>query len=227
MKIKEMINSEKPRERLELIGVENLSAEELIAILIRTGSKNDSSKTLGAKILSHYKNINNLSNATLSSLTKIKGVGKAKATSLISAIELGKRVYYQDDKTNIFLRNTNEIYNYMHEILHDKKQEYFYALYLDSKLKLISKKMIFKGTLNTSTVHPREVFKEAILESAAFIIVVHNHPTGDPSPSTEDNEITKALFETGNIIGIKVIDHIIIGKKIYYSYYEKIKEETN
>lgn len=226
MTIKEMINTEKPRERLEIVGVENLSAEELIAILLRTGTKKETSKALATKILTHYNNINELSNASINSLTKLPGIGKAKATSLIAAIELGKRVHYQTDNINPILKNGDSIYEYMYPLFKNKKQEYFYALYLDSKLKLITKKMLFKGTLNNSSAHPREIFKEALLESAAFIIVVHNHPSGDPTPSSEDSLITKTLFETGSLIGIPVIDHIIIGENSYYSFYNE-KKETN
>lgn len=225
MIIKDMLKEEKPRERLELVGVENLLSEELIAILFGTGTKKTSSKTLAIDLLSNYKNINELSNATLNSLIKIKGIGKAKASSLIAALELGKRVYYQKKILNPSLKNVESIYAYIKETLIDKKQEHFYALYLDTKLKLISKKLLFKGTLNSSSAHPREVFKEALLESAAFIVVVHNHPSGDPSPSKEDIEITNALTTAGTVIGIPVIDHIIIGSSSYYSFYDQNKKK--
>ena len=164
---------------------------------------------------------------TINRLTKIKGIGKVKAIELLSAIELGKRVYYANEQKEVVLNNSKKIFEYFKNIFTYEKQENFYALYLDTKAKLISFKLLFKGTLNSSTVHPREVFKYAFLESAASVVVIHNHPSGDVSPSIQDIEVTESLMKIGSIVKIPVIDHIIIGKDKYYSFYEYMNKLKN
>ena len=219
-KIKDMLISERPRERALNIGIDNLSNEELISIILKTGTKDSSVKELSNKILSNLNDISDLKNISLSELTSISGIGNVKAIELLCALELGKRVYYVKNKKNVKLNNSKKIYEYFKDLFIDAKQEYFYAVYLDTKSNLISYKLLFKGTLNTSCVHPREIFKYAFLESAYSIIVIHNHPTGDCNPSTEDENITYCLFEIGKIMSIPVIDHIIIGNNEYFSFYE-------
>ena len=187
MIIKEMAELEKPRERLLNNGKENLSNEEIIAIVLRTGTKEISSKMLATKILSKFKNISELRNANISNLTTIKGMGKIKSIELIAAIELGKRVY--ETIPNIYKKyeNVNKIYEGFKDLIKDEKQENFYALYFDTKQNLIDYKLLFKGTLNVTTVHPRDIFKEAFLLNAASFIIIHNHPSGDPLPSNKYN----------------------------------------
>ena len=219
-KIKDIPNNERPRERALSIGVENLSNEELLSIILKTGTKEYSVKELSNKILCRIKNINELRNFTINSLTQIKGIGKVKAIELLSSLELGKRVYYINNKNDIKLNNSKLIYEYFKDIFIDESQENFYAIYLDSKSKLISYKLLFKGTINSSCVHPREVFKYAFLESAYSIIVLHNHPSGDTSPSSEDEEVTMSLMQIGKLMAIPVVDHIIFGKDNYFSFYE-------
>lgn len=225
--IKEMLESERPRERMMSLGTNNLSNEELISIILKTGTSGYSVKTLSRNILSELDDITSLKDMTINRLTKIKGIGKVKAIELLSAIELGKRVYYANEQKEVVLNNSRKIFEYFKNIFTYEKQENFYALYLDTKSKLISFKLLFKGTLNSSTVHPREVFKYAFLESAASVIVIHNHPSGDISPSIQDIEVTESLMKIGSIIKIPVIDHIIIGKDKYYSFYEYMNTLKN
>ena len=224
LKIKYIPKNERPRERLIKYGVENLSNEELLSIIIKTGTKDYSSKAISQILLNEIKDIKNLKDITLNKLTNIKGIGKVKAIELLASIELGKRVFEEEKKTQIKLNNSSLIYEYFKDKLKNEKQENFYAIYLDSKSNLISYKLLFKGTLNSSCVHPREIFKYAHLESAYSIIVIHNHPSGDPTPSKEDEKTTKSLIEIGKLMSIPVVDHIIFGKNKYFSFYEYLNK---
>ena len=225
MIIKEMAELEKPRERLLNNGKENLSNEEIIAIVLRTGTKEISSKMLATKILSKFKNISELRNANISNLTTIKGMGKIKSIELIAAIELGKRVY--ETVPNIYKKyeNVNKIYEEFKDLIKDEKQENFYALYFDTKQNLIDYKLLFKGTLNVTTVHPRDIFKEAFLLNAASFIIIHNHPSGDPLPSKPDVDLTNQINTISKIMGINFLDHIIIGQDKYFSFYEESRNK--
>ncbi len=222
VKIKDMVESEKPRERLVAVGAANVSNEELLSIIIKTGTKGISVKSISSLVLTEYKNIENLKNVSINTLSKIKGIGKVKAIEIIASLELGKRVYYNKEKQKVKLNSSDQIYEYFKDIFYLETQENFYAVYINTKNMLISYKLLFKGTINSSTVHPREIFKYALLESAFAIIVLHNHPSGDPTPSNEDIELTNHLIETGKIIGIPVIDHIVIGNNKYYSFYKNM-----
>ena len=218
--IKDIPLSERPRERLKKYGVESLSDEELLSIILRCGSKDLSVKVLSENILKNFNEISNLRYITVNKLQNIKGIGEVKAITLIASIELGRRVYYRNNKNIISLNNSKKIYDYIKYDLKDKKQEYFYSIYLDSKKQLIDKKLLFMGTLNKSIIHPREIFKYAYLFSASSIICVHNHPSGNVNPSNEDIIFTKSLVEIGVLQGINIIDHIIVGNDTYYSFYE-------
>lgn len=217
--IKNIPKYERPRERFLKVGAENLSNIELISILLNSGTKDISAFDLAKLILHNINDITDLKDITLNKLKEIKGIGEVKAITLLSALELGKRVYYKKNISKIKMNSADKIYNFMKEELYNKNQEYFYALYLDSKKNLIDKKLLFIGTINKSIVHPREIFKYAYLLSASSIICVHNHPSGDPLPSKEDIILTKKLKEISNIQGIQIIDHIIIGNN-YYSFFE-------
>ncbi|MDD2377651.1 MAG: DNA repair protein RadC [Bacilli bacterium] len=221
IKIKDLPIEDRPRERLISKGAENLSNEELISILIRTGYKNESAKNVATKLLSKYGNINNFKELNYNDLIKIKGIGKSKACDLIAAVELGKRINKEiTSLNNLKMNNSTIIYNYYHDLLNSKKQECFYCVYLDTNKRIIKDKLLFMGTLNQSLVHPREIFKEAYLVSASAIVCVHNHPSGNVLPSLDDINLTKALVEVGKVLGVEVIDHIIIGKHNYYSFFE-------
>ena len=215
---KNIPESDKPRERLFNYGEEYLSNEELIAIILKTGSKKYSVKEVSLKLLETISNITKLKDIGIPSLEKIDGIGRVKAIELKAAIELGRRVYLDNNITKVKLNSSLAIYDYFISILKDKKQEYFYCLYVDTKGAFLGKKCLFIGTINNSVIHPREIFKEAYLLSANGIICVHNHPSGDSMPSREDIVVTKKLKELGVIHGIKIIDHIIIGNNNYYSF---------
>ena len=225
--IKDIPKNERPRERCIKYGVSNLSNEELLSIILKSGTRNCSVKVLSERILSNLKDISELKDYTINTLTNINGIGKVKAIELLCALELGKRVYYRKEKESIKLNSSDKIYNYFKDIFIDEKQEYFYAIYLDSKSKLIDYKLLFKGTINSSCVHPREVFKYAYLESAYSIVVIHNHPSGDPTPSNEDIKLTDVLFQIGKLNAIPVVDHIVFGDNKYYSFYEMMNKNNN
>lgn len=219
--IKDIPISERPRERLMEYGVDSLSNEELLSIILKTGTKNNSVKKLSINILQKYNNITNLKDININDIMKINGIGKVKAIELIASIELGKRVYTNAYKEKIKISNSYDIYTYFKTKLKDKKQEYFYVLYLDNKKKIIENKLLYVGTINKSVVHPREIFKNAYLNSASYIVCIHNHPSGDPHPSKEDILLTKNLKEIGKLNNIPILDHIIIGDVSYYSFFEE------
>ena len=218
---KSLPDCEKPRERLYNYGSENLSNEELLSIILKTGTKKMSVKELSLKLLETIGDVNKLKDVGINTLMNIDGIGKVKAIEIKAALELGKRVYMNNDKLDkISFNSASTIYNYFVNILLDKKQEYFYVVYVDTKGNYIDKKCLFVGTINSSIVHPREVFKEAYLLSANGIVCVHNHPSGDSTPSKEDKLLTKKLKEISIIHGINLIDHIIVGNGNYFSFYE-------
>lgn len=223
MKIKDMLNEEKPREKLSRLGVESLSDSELLSIILRTGNKNESVNELSTRILKSIGGVKNLKEMTLHTLTQISGVKLSKASTILASFELAKRSLI--DKEKILFKSTSDMFNYVRGDFVNARQEKFLILLFDNKFKLIKKCELFKGTINTINVHPREVFREAIKESTSFIILIHNHPSGDVTPSEKDDEVTSVLVKTGNIIGIKVIDHLVVSSDKYYSYYENAKKK--
>ncbi len=223
--IKDIIKSERPRERLLNAGASSLSNEELLSIILKTGTKNISVKDLSRTLLKEIYDITNLRDITYNKLIKIKGIGSVKAIELLASLELGKRVYYTNIKDKIKLNNSTLIFDTFKDLFINETQENFYALYLNPKMELISYKLLFKGTINTSVVHPREIFKHAFLESAHSIIVIHNHPSNNTTPSNEDIDLTNKLFEIGSIMAIPLLDHMIIGKDNYYSFYENMHKK--
>ena len=220
---KSIPDDDKPRERLYNYGSENLSNEELISIILKTGNREYSVKEVSLKLLEILGDITKLKDIGISSLMNIPGIGKVKATELKAAIELGKRVYTSNNNKKVKLNNALSIYNYFKNIIGDKKQEYFYVVYLDTKGNYLDKKCLFIGTINTSMIHPREIFKEAYLLSASGIICIHNHPSGDPSPSREDIIMTMKIKEISIMHGINLLDHVIVGNDSYYSFYDNGK----
>ena len=219
--IRDVPVEERPRERLIKYGARNLSLEDLIAIILKTGTKEYSSKYLASEVLKLVKDVSDLKKITLSKLININGIGAVKAVEFLAAIELGRRVYEQKELDNNLKCNSAEkIFRHFKSEFDGLTQEHFYCLYLNSSKKLIDKKLLFKGTLNKSLIHPREVFKEAYLSSAAYIICIHNHPSGSVIPSNDDINVTDNLVKIGYLQKIPVIDHIIIGNNNYYSFYE-------
>lgn len=225
-KIKDIPANDRPIERLINNGPSVLSLEELIAIIIKTGTKEVSAKTLAGNILAKAKNTDDLKNMTLEELVSIKGIGYTKAATLIAAIELSKRLQRGlETIKHIQVTNAEMVYTYYHSFLQTRGQEHFYCLYLDSQKRVLESKLLFLGTLNYSMVHPREVFMEAYMNHAVSIICIHNHPGGNPTPSRADTELTRRLVEIGKLMGISVDDHIIIGRNSYYSFFEDGKLE--
>lgn len=221
VKIKDIPINERPCERLIINGSECLSDEELLAIILKTGTKGNSAKELGLTLLSKIGGIKNLNDINYEFLKQFKGIGKSKACNLLAIIEISKRINREVDCIkSIKLNNCELVYKFYKEKIGNKKQEYFYCIYLDNQKNIITDKLLFIGTINYSLVHPREIFKEAYLFAASAIICVHNHPGGNPLPSKQDIEITNNLVEIGNLLGIKLIDHIIICKNKYYSFLE-------
>jgi len=225
MIISEMPLEERPRERLLLHGAGNLSSGELLAIILRSGTRNRSSKDVSLEILKLIEETNNLQDLTINKLMNIKGIGKVKAIEIIAIIEFSRRLYFRNDKVTKRKRmlTSFDVYEEIKDNLIGKKQEYFYTLYFNNKQELIERKLLFMGTINRSVVHPREIFKYAYLLSASSIICVHNHPSGDIMPSKEDIILTKSLYEIGQVQGIPIIDHIIVGCDNYYSFKDNEK----
>lgn len=225
-KIKDIPVNDRPIERLIHNGPSVLSLEELLAILLKTGTKDMSAKVLASNILSKLKSTNELQDVTLEDLVSIKGIGYTKAATLLAAIELSKRLQRGIETIkHIQVKNAEMVYTYYHSLLQARGQEHFYCLYLDSQKRVLESKLLFLGTLNYSMVHPREVFMEAYMNHAVSIICVHNHPGGNPMPSRADIELTRRLVEIGKLMGISVDDHIIIGRNSYYSFFEEGKLE--
>ncbi|GAB6109602.1 RadC family protein [Fusibacter bizertensis] len=220
--IKNLPYEEQPREKLVTYGASFLSNSELLAILLRTGTRNKSAVDLGRLIVNKFgNNINELSQVTIEELCTIDGIGESKATQIISAIELGKRVKQSTALRGLKITSPSDVVKFFSTELSDSNVEKFAIVLLNTKNEVINWEIISIGSLNASIVHPREVFNRAIKRSAASIIAIHNHPSGAIEPSREDLSITKRLSESGQLIGIPLIDHIIIGKSCYYSFKEQ------
>jgi len=214
-----MPSRERPRERLMMFGAKSLSTYELIAIIFRFGYQEQTAIDLAKRLLSGLDSLSNLRERTVSELAKIRGIGTTKAISLLAAIELGERVLsVQAERPQI--ASPNDVYELLKYEMRNLEQEVLFVLFLDVKTCLIAKKQLFVGSLNQSLIHPREVFKYAVKYSAYSIILVHNHPSGDPEPSKHDIEVTKRFIEAGKMMQIDLLDHIIIANDKYQSIKE-------
>jgi len=203
--------SERPRERLAKLGSEVLSSQEILALILGRGIKGESVMVTAQKLLSKFGNLKNLAAASMEELTKIKGIGPAKAAQIKATFELSKRLENSLSETvKITIKSPEDVVKTARNLLKGKKKEYFLAICLDTRNHLIKTSTVSIGSLDCSIVHPREVFKDAISSSAASVIFIHNHPSGDHTPSEDDIKMTKRLIEAGEIIGIEVLDHIVI-----------------
>lgn len=218
MKIKDLPEQNRPRERFLKHGPEALSDAELFAIILRTGNKEENVIDMSNRLIKEY-GLNNLYDCSLIELQKIKGIGKAKAMQILAMAELGKR-YSDSKKSRRFISSAKAVFDLMHEKLKDEKQEHFIVIHLNNRNYYIKEELITKGVLDASIIDAREVFKSAIRNSASRVILVHNHPSGDPKPSEEDIEVTKKLIDAGTLLGIKVLDHVIIGNGSWWSWRE-------
>jgi DNA repair protein RadC len=215
--IRDYPEEERPRERLVKEGPETLSNQELLAIILRTGTKQESVLQLSYRIIHYFEGLRLLKDASIEELTSLNGVGTAKAVQLIAAMELGRRVSRLQLEERYTIRSPEDGANYVMEDMRFLSQEHFVCLYLNTKNQVLHRQTVFVGSLNASIVHPREVFREAFRRSAASLICFHNHPSGDPTPSREDIEVTKRLAECGKMLGIDMLDHIIIGDQKFIS----------
>ncbi len=221
LKITNWPENERPRERLIKYGAGHLSDAQLLAIILRTGSRERGVMELSLALLEAFKSLRSIDSASAAELSSIKGLGTAKISQIKAAFELGKRLMSESSDGKPVFSSSQSIYSYFSPRFKNLKKEIFVAVFMDAKNRLLREYKVSEGTLTNSPIHPREAFKEAIRESAASVIFVHNHPSGDPAPSRDDIAVTGRLKSAGEIIGIQVLDHIIIGDGTYVSLREQ------
>ena len=224
MKLKELPINELPRERLISVGEENLTNEELISIILRTGTKNMNVKEVSINILKNINTINDLASLSLYELSNIKGVGLIKAINLKASIELGKRVSNIEIKNNMILNNSDIVHDTFKSLFFNLRQEKLLAIYLDNKKRLINYTFISLGTKDQTIFHPRDIIYNAIKYNSSGIIIIHNHPSLDINPSNADKILTEKLKQSCDIVGIPLLDHLITNTKNYYSFFEEINK---
>jgi DNA repair protein RadC len=216
--IKDWPEDDRPREKLLARGAGALSDAELLAILLRTGGTGASAVDHARVLMEEFGDFRQLAAAGVGDLCKVKGVGPAKAAQILAALEIAKRYGEQEFRPGEPLRGSGDVYSHFRERLASERRECFYAVLLDNKNRKIKDISVSQGSLTASIVHPRDVFAPVVREAAAAVIFVHNHPSGDPTPSKEDIEITRRLREVGDLMGVRVLDHIVIGKGRYVSF---------
>jgi DNA repair protein RadC len=223
MSIKKWPKQERPRERLRELGADVLSDAELLAILLVSGSSSAGLTALDCSrmLLQEYSSLRNLTRATNDELCRTPGVGPVKACRIQAALEIGQRVACQKREMGRVFQISQDVFDTYSVRLRDVKQETFSVILLDSKNRYIREETVALGSLNQSIVHPREVFRPAIQGAAASVILLHNHPSGDPAPSDEDVRVTERLVEAGKLLGIRVLDHVIVGEGRYYSFFDQ------
>ena len=222
LRIRDIPQNERPKEKLLTYGAEVLSNSELLAIILRTGTVGENVLELSSRLLSELEGLDGILNANLNEITSIKGVKNGKASQILALAEIFKRFRtLKSMQRDIKVTSPKDIANILMGEMNNLTQEVLKVVLLNTKNIVIGTRDVFKGSLNTSIVHPREIFKQAINKNSASIIICHNHPSGDPTPSQEDINITLRIKECGNIIGIQLLDHIIIGKNKFISLKEK------
>ncbi len=222
LKIKDMPQNERPKEKLLTCGADSLSNSELLAIILRTGTKGENVLQLSGRLLSELEGLDGILSASFNDIINIKGIKGGKASQILAIAELFKRFKtLKSMRRDIKITSPKDLADLLMGEMNELNQEILKVILLSTKNTIIGIKDIFKGSLNTSVVHPREIYKEAINKNSASIIICHNHPSGDPTPSKEDINITLRVKECGNIIGIQLIDHIIIGNNKFISLKER------
>ncbi|WP_025730002.1 RadC family protein [Atopobacter phocae] len=216
-RIREFPVLEQPRERLLMLGPKALATHELLAILLRTGTKDKSVIELALNVLEKFGDLNRIRQASLSELQLIPGIGQVKAIELQAMMELGERIVYSEPIRGMTVKTAEDAGKHFIKMLSNAHQEKLVALFLNTKNQVLTEKIIFTGGLNSSIAHPREIFREAVKESAASLLIAHNHPSGDTTPSEADIMFTKRMVECGELMGIEVLDHLIIGGNQYVS----------
>ena len=209
---------ERPLERLYRLGPDALALAELLALLFRTGTRGSSSLDLAIRLLERFRSVQGLASAGDAELRAVSGMGPAKIAGLRAAFELGSRLARTPLRRGEKLQSPEQVYACFGPRLRGARQEVFYVLLLDSRSRLIGEVEVSRGSLNQSLVHPREVFAPALREHAAAILVLHNHPSGDPNPSREDHEVTRRLVRAGEILGVRLVDHVVVGAQGYRSF---------
>lgn len=220
LQIRDLPEEEKPREKLRRHGPTALRNYELMAVVLGRGSRKEGILELSRRIISQYGNQALFSKGDVEKIEKVLGLSPVQACQLVASFELGKRLFGK--QTEVFLRSPQEVFEYAKDLIRLKK-EYLRGLYVDTRNKLVRDEVIAIGTLNASLAHPREIFHPAIESHAAAIILVHNHPSGDSSPSKDDIELTKQIYKASKILDIEILDHVIIGNEKYFS----LKERTD
>ncbi len=217
--IKQWNEDEQPREKIKKHGAATLSNAEILAVLLREGTRNLSAIDVGNIIIEKFGDLNTFSSADISELMQIKGIGEAKAIILLAAIELSKRITREELPEKFTINNTSDVAKYFQYKFRNNAFESLAIAVLNSANQIIREEIISKGILNSTMAHPREIFRYAIIENAASIILVHNHPSGICTPSKDDIELTKQVYSAGKVIGIKLLDHLIVSNDDYYSFY--------
>ena len=212
MKVKELNEKDRPREKALHFGIQSLSNREVIAILLRTGSKKGSALELADEVLYSFESMGDLGKASLQELMGIYGIKEVKAIELQAAFEIGRRIAFDKVQDRVKIESPDDLINWLSQTIGYEKQEHFVVAFLNQRNQVISSKTLFVGTLTNASVHPREIFKEAMRIGCAKIICAHNHPSGDPSASEADIAITESIEECGKIVAIPLLDHIIISK---------------
>ena len=219
--IKEMPVNERPRERLEFYGAAALSNAELLAIALRTGSQRANAVELANQLLTRFRDLRGLVRASVLELCEIPGIGPAKATQIKAALELGRRLALSSGEERLQIKSPEDAANLLMAAMGDEMQEQLRVLLLDSKHYVLRMPVVYVGNVNTAIVRMAEVFRDAIKDNSVAIIVAHNHPSGDPTPSREDIALTEDLVRAGALLGISVLDHLVIGKQRYISLKER------
>jgi DNA repair protein RadC len=219
--IHDMPTGERPRERLQHYGPEALSTAELMAILLRTGSQGENVLALATRLLVHFSGLGGLARASFSELSAIKGVGQAKAAQLKAGLEIGRRLLITAPDQRPQISSPTDAANLLMLEMGHLEQEHLRVLLLDTKNRVLASPTIYKGSVNTSLIRIAELFREAIRHNSTAIIVAHNHPSGDPTPSPEDVHVTRQMAEAGKLLDVEVLDHLVIGRGRYVSLRER------
>jgi DNA repair protein RadC len=212
---------DRPRERLDALGAASLSDAELVALLLRTGNRGSNAFALAAELLQRHGGLQGLSRVSGRELASARGIGPAKSASLRAALELGRRLAGRRLRAGAVIRSPSDVYHHFHPSLRDASQEHFLVILLDARHRVLRSETISQGTLTASLVHPREVFRPALRDAAAALVLVHNHPSGDPTPSAEDREITARLASAGELLGVRVLDHVVVAERGFCSLREQ------
>ncbi|HOT92276.1 MAG TPA: DNA repair protein RadC [Anaerolineae bacterium] len=219
--VKDMPEDERPRERMERVGPQALSTAELLALILRTGIKDENVLTMATRLLMQYNGLAGLARAEFAQLAAERGMGRAKTAQVLAALELGRRLMIESPEERFQIRAPQDAANLVMPLLGHKEQEHFMVLYLDTRNRVLDQEILYKGSLNTSLVRVAEVFRGAVRRNCAGVIIAHNHPSGDPTPSAEDIALTRRLVEAGKLLEVEVLDHVVIGHNRFVSLRER------